>query len=106
MRNLNFTKGMNGLPNHILLDINVAHTFGTGSFRPVNGALVIIVETSCGRGLKKTQIGQYVAKPQDGFRAGVSGLNFSFAGAATSSLFLVTRPEDRRSTKEEDMTAD
>ena len=76
------------------LEADVAHALGGGALGPVNGALVIVVQTSRSVGVGEVHVITPVSEREDFLDSLVRGADFSFAGGATCARLADGFPGD------------
>ena len=82
--------GLNDVADSTVLEFDVTHLLGAGTFGPINGALIVVVDTGGTIGIQKVYVIISVTEGNDFLNSFVRGADFSFAGGAACA-FLVDR---------------
>ena len=77
-----------------VLEVDVAHALGGGALGPVDGALVIVVQTGRSVGVREVHVITHVSEREDFLDSLVRGTDFSFAGGATCAGLADSFPGD------------
>ena len=88
-----------------VFETDVAHALGGGTLGPVNGALVVVVESSGSVGVREVHVVAPVSKRQDFLDGFIRSADFSFACRATCSRLTDGFPGDGASAAHDEETA-
>ena len=82
------------LADGAVLEADVAHALGGGALGPVDGSLVILVQTGRSVGVGEVHVITPVSEREDFLDSLVRGPDFSFAGGATCARLADGFPGD------------
>ena len=96
---------LDAITDGAVFETDVAHALGGGTLGPVNGALVVVVESSGSVGVREVHVVAPVSKSEDLLDGFIRGTDFSFAGRATCSRLTDGFPGDGASAAHDEETA-
>ena len=79
---------MDAVADGAVLEADVVHALGGGALRPIDGALVIVVQTGGSVGVGEVHVITPVSEREDFLDSIVRGADFGFAGGATRAGLL------------------
>ena len=100
-----YFRGLDAVTDGAVFEADVAHPLGGGTLGPVDGTLVVILETGGSIGVGKVHIVTPVAKKEDLFDGFIRGRDFGFAGGAACSRLADGLPGDGASTAHDEESA-